>query len=151
MRPGRYSPLSVAKQYQALASSSICPGRGTLGTGRLVWEFSARPSPLSREYRLRIVYKQGSSPKVFVDDPDLTELAQGQKLPHVYQQKPTRLCLYLPGTGQWSSEMWIYKTIVPWAVLWLYYFEDWLATGEWRGGGKHPEMRNEKRKKNTRD
>ncbi|AIQ89412.1 protein of unassigned function [Methylobacterium oryzae CBMB20] len=29
------------------------------------------------------------------------------------------------------------RTIVPWAILWLWFFEDWLATGEWRGGGVH--------------
>lgn len=149
MRLGRHPLISIAKQYHALVSSSICPGQGELGMGRLVWEFSARPSPLSREYRLRIVYKQGGTPRVFVIDPDLTELAGGKDLPHVYQQKPTQLCLYLPGTGEWSPEQWIFKTIVPWAVLWLFFFEDWLATGEWRGGGKHPELRNEKRKKNT--
>jgi hypothetical protein len=27
---------------------------------------------------------------------------------------------------------------VPWAYLWLFYFEHWLATDEWQGGGKHP-------------
>jgi hypothetical protein len=43
----------------------------------------------------------------------------------------------------------ISDTIVPWAVLWLYYFEDWLATDEWKGGGKHPDLNNGKRKKNS--
>lgn len=138
MRPRRYSKISVAKQYHALAASPLCHGTGTLGIGRFEWEFSAKPSPLSREYQLRIVYKQGCTPQVFVDSPDLTELAQGDNLPHVYQQQPTQLCLYLPGTGQWTAEKWIVKSIIPWAVLWLYYFEDWLVTREWKGGGKHP-------------
>lgn len=149
MAPRRPPPLSVAKQYYALAASSICGGNGTLGRGQLTWKFSARPSPLSREYRLRITYKQGGTPKVFVENPDLTILAEGENIPHVYKQKPTQLCLYLPGTGEWSSDLWIFKTFVPWSVLWLYYFEDWLATGEWKGGGKHPELRDEKRKKNS--
>jgi hypothetical protein len=30
------------------------------------------------------------------------------------------------------------KTIVPWATKWLYYFEHWLATDDWQGGGEHP-------------
>jgi hypothetical protein len=30
------------------------------------------------------------------------------------------------------------RTIVPWAVLWLYFFEEWLRSGEWLGGGEHP-------------
>lgn len=140
MRADRYKRISVARQFRGLASSAICCGKGVLRAGRLIWEFQVRPSPLCREYRLRIVYKQGDVPHVFVDDPDLTELAHGESIPHVYQQKPTRLCLYLPGTGQWSPEKWIFKTIVPWAMVWLYFFENWLATGEWKGGGVHLEQ-----------
>ncbi|SJM35583.1 conserved hypothetical protein [Mesorhizobium delmotii] len=30
------------------------------------------------------------------------------------------------------------QSIVPWTSLWLFYFEDWLTDGEWRGGGEHP-------------
>jgi len=149
MRRRKHPPISAAKQYHALAKSTICPGQGILNRGKLTWEFSVRPTPLSRKYQLRINYKQGDTPKVFVDKPDLTSLAKGEDIPHVYQQKPTQLCLYLPGTGEWSSEQWIFKTIVPWSVLWLYFFEDWLATGEWKGGGKHPELRNETREKNS--
>lgn len=31
------------------------------------------------------------------------------------------------------------QTIVPWTMLWLFYFEEWLASGDWKGGGMHPE------------
>jgi hypothetical protein len=31
------------------------------------------------------------------------------------------------------------QTFVPWATTWLYYFEDWLITDEWKGGGRHPD------------
>lgn len=151
MRPRRAPPISAARQYFALSSSSIFPGQGGLEKGRLVWQFSAKPTALSREYQLRILFRQGSPPQIFVTDPDLTELADGKDLPHVYQQKPPQLCLYLPGTGEWAPDQWIHKTIIPWAVLWLFFFENWLATGEWQGGGKHPEVRNEKHKKNSLD
>jgi hypothetical protein len=30
------------------------------------------------------------------------------------------------------------NTIVPWAILWLFYFEEWLWSDEWKGGGEHP-------------
>ncbi len=52
----------------------------------------------------------------------------------MYDQK--RLCLYLP--GQWSGEKPIAVTIVPWASVWLYFYEVWRATGEWLGGGVEP-------------
>jgi hypothetical protein len=65
-------------------------------------------------------------------------LADGRRLPHVYEQAPTRLCLFLPGSGEWGAWMRLDQTIVPWTALWLLYFEEWLYSGEWAGGGLHP-------------
>jgi hypothetical protein len=73
-----------------------------------------------------------------VDRPDLVELSGGRRLPHVYAQKPPRLCLYFPSSGEWAAEMRIDQTIVPWTILWLFYFEEWLDSNEWKGGGVHP-------------
>jgi hypothetical protein len=80
---------------------------------------------------------KGEPPYTFIDDPDLDLLAGGRDLPHVYHN-PTRLCLYLPGASEWRRWMRVDETIVPWTVLWLHYFEDWLGSGEWKGGGMHP-------------
>jgi hypothetical protein len=118
--------------------------------GRLTWEFEARPLPISRFYRVRIHYRQGGTPDTRVTAPDLNLLAAGRDLPHVYEQSPTRMCLYMPGTGEWSPGKRIVDTIIPWAILWLLYFEGWLLTGEWRGGGEHP-MVKEDGKKNSRN
>ena len=54
------------------------------------------------------------------------------------QQHPPRLCLYLPGKGEWTPAMRLDQTMVPWAILWLFYFEEWLGSNEWKGGGLHP-------------
>jgi hypothetical protein len=86
-----------------------------------------------------VEYLQGEAPDAFIDAPDLRALSAGRRIPHLYQQKPTRLCLYLPRTFQWQPWMRIDQTIVPWTVLWLYYFEEWLDSDEWKGGGEHPE------------
>lgn len=128
--------LTAAQQMAYLQNNPICAGRGGLRLGRLVWEFEARPDPLSRTYPLRIVHEKGRCPDVYVIEPDITALADGRDIPHVYQQKPTRLCLHLPGA--WSSADRISETIVPWATLWLQYFEEWLVSDEWKGGGEHP-------------
>ncbi|WP_258193290.1 hypothetical protein [Paraburkholderia sp. BL25I1N1] len=32
-------------------------------------------------------------------------------------------------------------THLAWTVEWLGYFEEWLVTGEWAGGGYHPTPR----------
>jgi hypothetical protein len=118
--------------------------------GRLTWDFEVQPTPISRPYNLRLIYRQGGTPDVLVLGPDLCIVAGGRNLPHVYEQKPPRLCLYLPGTGEWTPDKRIVDTIVPWAVLWCFYFEDWLVTGEWSGGGEHPKVKDDA-KKNVRD
>ena len=138
MRIDQPRPLTAAQQFLNLRKNPICAGSGTLHAGRLVWRFLAAPTPLSREYALCIDYRQGETPRVFVEDPDLTVLAEGRRLPHVYQQKPSQLCLYLPRVGEWGASMRIDQTIVPWALLWLFYFEEWLTSNEWKGDGEHP-------------
>ena len=138
MRTGAARSLTAAQQFLNLRVNPICAGTGTLHAGRLVWRYIASPTPLSRSYAVRIDYHQGDIPKVFIDEPDLTALANGRRLPHVYEQKPTRLCLYLPRAREWASGMRIDQTIVPWTALWLFYFEEWLTSDDWKGGGEHP-------------
>jgi len=29
------------------------------------------------------------------------------------------------------------RTILPWTSLWLHFYEIWLVTGVWHGGGEH--------------
>jgi hypothetical protein len=138
MRLGQPKPLTIAQQYLNLQLNPICAGGGALRGNMLRWEFVIAPTPLSRHYSARIEYRQGTSPQTFIDEPDLTLLSEGERLPHVYAQKPTRLCLYLPGTYEWGPWMRLDQTIVPWTALWLFYFEEWLIDGTWTGGGKHP-------------
>lgn len=129
--------LTVAQQYLLLRSNPNSEGAGSLKRGMLNWHFKAQPTPMSRNYTIRLEYTADSSPDVYVEDPDITYLADGHDLPHVYHN-PLRLCLYMPSTGQWQRTKRIDQTIVPWTYVWLFYFEDWLTFGEWNGGGKHP-------------
>lgn len=132
--------LTAAQQYHLLLNRKRFPGKGKVHSGHMTWVTEIAPTPLSRDYLVRLTYRQGSIPEVFVDDPDLSLLADGDRLPHVYSQIPTRLCLYLPGTREWTPGDAFDDTMLPWAALWLYYYEDWLSGGktEWRGGGTHP-------------
>lgn len=138
MRPTTKPDLTRAQQFLFLRQNPICKGDGELKVGSLTWEYLTRPTPLSREYRVRIEYPQNDTPKVIVVSPELEALAKGRDLPHVYHD-PVRLCLYLPGSGEWLGHMRIDQTFVPWASTWLYYFEEWLASDDWRGGGEHPQ------------
>ncbi|PKN62640.1 MAG: hypothetical protein CVU57_23445 [Deltaproteobacteria bacterium HGW-Deltaproteobacteria-15] len=112
--------------------------------GFLRWEDTVRPTPLSREYFIRLIYKLGSQPEVFVLEPSLKVLAGGRTIPHLYSQEKEKLCLYMPKYREWLPCDQLATTIVPWIFSWLFYFEEWLASDEWKGGGEHPRSENEK-------
>lgn len=102
----------------------------------LSWQFEISPSPLSDTYKVRLDYRIGQSPKVYVLTP-LSLAKNTTRLPHVYEQKTQRLCLYYPDGQQWNASMPLAKTIVPWIYDWPYHYEIWLGSGVWQGGGIH--------------
>ena len=131
--------LTLPQQHLFLRTSPLLIGAdGRLTATELIWKFDACPDPLSRTYRLRLRYASEKAPSVTVDSHDLRELSGGRTPPHLYHN-PDRLCLYLPGTEEWDHRQRLDQTIVPWSFLWLAYFEHWLATDEWGGGGQHPD------------
>ena len=96
-----------------------------------------RPTERSVQYRLRITYRVGDKPCVYVVSPKLDSLDPMRKIPHVYPDH--RLCLYRPlSPGAWTKARTIGETIIPWAIEWLFHYEIWQLTGEWRGGGEEP-------------
>lgn len=129
--------LTLPQQFLFLKASKTIGGDGVLHPCRLEWHFDAQPTPLSRSYRVSLFLDSGATPDVKIVDSDLRVLSGGRDLPHIYHN-PDRLCLYLPGTGQWDASKRLDLTIVPWIHLWLVYFEEWLASDDWKGGGKHP-------------
>jgi hypothetical protein len=138
VRPAQWNQgLSPAQQFVQLRGSRIAGGYGKIHCGRFTWNYVVRPTPLSRDYQLRLEY-QRDYPEIYVQAPDVVSLAGGRPLPHVYSEKPVRLCLHLPKTREWHRGLSIAATLVPWSYLWALYFEDWLATDDWKGGGMHP-------------
>lgn len=131
-------PLTAAQQYVCLQGNPNCLGAGRLSPGHLLWRYQTSPTPVSRLYTVRLEYRQTTKPDAYIEQPDLVDMAGGRRLPHVHQQQPTRLCLYLPGTGEWAPWMRIDRTTIPWVVLWLFFFEEWLISDDWKGGGVHP-------------
>jgi hypothetical protein len=94
-----------------------------------------RPTTASQEYAICVTYTLGHYPQVVVLSPEL-EQREGKLIPHMYQQKS--LCLFNPNKREWNHHQRISETILPLTCLWLYFYEHWLATGEWKGGGDHP-------------
>lgn len=113
------------------ATWSVLPANGGfVATG------SVRPDLLARQYRVALAY-DGLTPVVHVLNPPLRRRQEDEPIPHTYPGD--RLCLYHPEYREWTPRVLIANTIIPWISEWLYWYEIWLATGEWRGGGEHPE------------
>lgn len=104
--------------------------------GALVAEGEIRPTARSISYRVRIEYRAPEAPKIYVISPGLKPREEGGRIPHVYPGN--RPCLYLPNTDEWSPDLSLAHTIVPWISEWLYFYETWHAIGVWLGGGVEP-------------
>jgi hypothetical protein len=95
-----------------------------------------QPSAMSDAYTVRLEYDVPARPRVHVLQPEL-RLANGKtKLPHVFPGN--ELCLHL--STNWRPDQKICEFIIPWISVWLYFYEVWLVTGEWLGGGHEPSV-----------
>lgn len=103
-----------------------------VATGKL------RPTSRSEAYNIEIQLgiMKGDTIQVRILNPKLVANVKGEKIPHMYSQKT--LCLYMPKYAEFKRTDYISDTIIPWTILWLYYYELWHATGKWLGGGEHP-------------
>lgn len=109
--------------------------------GKVVVNIFLQPSEGSMKYKVKLLAKIGSTKvDVFVIDPNIRDLKKKLPIPHLYPDGS--LCLCYPNYNEWSAEDLWADTLIPWTCLWLYFFELWLATGEWLGGGIHPGKRN---------
>ena len=98
------------------------------------WECLITPTVLSDTYKIKILYKDGTQPQVYVRSPTpLSMPLSAKKLPHTYDTKRQRICVCLP--SDWNRSKLIADTIVHWAIQWLIYYEHWAYTGIWKGGG----------------
>lgn len=109
--------------------------------GVLTWHAKVKPTVFSEEYSLKMEYKMGKYPSVWLLNAKIDE-EQGKSIPHHYhineKEKTIELCLFKPKLKEWMKHYPISRTIIPWAIEWLYYYEIWCVTGEWQGGGAHP-------------
>lgn len=134
-------PLTLAAQCMALAHTwpqlrcrFVGRGRGT----RLVCRGALRPSPVTRTYEVRIEYTAGGAPHAFVEAPHLVGRPDVPAIPHTYSSLPgaaTEACLFYPPDGDWREDRPLAATVVPWLLEWLVFYELWLSTGVWQGGG----------------
>jgi hypothetical protein len=108
----------------------------------LIFRTELSPSTFSRTYACELHVRPGKAhPSMIIVAPDLYHLAGGRKVPHIYPYagKGVRLCLWTPRLKEWNWHMKLSDTYIPWTLRWLWYFEDWLQSDDWVGGGTHPE------------
>lgn len=145
MWKGIKRPPDLAARLLDLSHLGLPGASHAFNSGReLVYRMELSPSPASRLYQCELHVPAGLVfPKMIVKNPDLQALACGKRLPHVYPYpgKGVRLCLWQPKYKEWDWSMKLSETYVPWTVEWLFYFEHWLDTGFWSGGGEHPTPR----------
>jgi hypothetical protein len=107
----------------------------------VVWEGPLRG--FQQFYRVRITWcpRQMDLPYVQLLDPPLEprEAGKYENIPHLIFDEASPLtsglCLFDPDGQEWSPNMLIADTTVPWAARWLYFYELWHFDGIWRGGG----------------
>lgn len=130
----RLHPIPMAVQMTRL-KKAYPDSKASLKRDVLRWVADLTPTPLSRTYRVKLEMHRDGTPKVRLVHPTL-QTRDGKSCPHLYPGGV--LCLYLPGAFEWTREMQLVETVVPWISEWLAHYEVWLATGEWTGGGEHP-------------
>lgn len=92
----------------------------------LIWKGTLQPTLESSSYTMRIQHSIRRIPRVFVDTPQLHDDA-----PHRYRDGS--LCLYWPEEWAWAPDKSLASTLIPWAAMWLYYYEIWMFCGKWLG------------------
>lgn len=93
----------------------------------MTWTGTIRPTPCSRDYTIKIVYRPWLYPHVTTIEP--LESRPGENLPHTYRDGS--LCLH--EAHEWTHTMPIADTIVVWAAEWLAHYELWKVRGRWYG------------------
>jgi hypothetical protein len=111
-------------------------GRIVLRPSRLTWLDHLRPTEISHTYEVLGVIEPGWAPLVYVVDPPLQRRGE-EPVPHLHSAND--LCLYVG--DDWDDTMIVADTLIPWTSEWLFFYETWHATGDWLGGGMHPDRR----------
>jgi len=87
-----------------------------------------QPTDVSRVYRVKLTYRYGYHPKVWVVDPAIPY----ESAIHMYMSDNS-LCLYDWREQPWEKSCRLYDTIIPWTSEWLLYYEIYKLTGKWIG------------------
>ncbi|WP_319229965.1 hypothetical protein [Draconibacterium orientale] len=103
----------------------------------LILEGEVRPTAVSPLYKVRISFEIGKNPFVKILSPELKLYPGKTSLPHVFSNPGSPLCLFQHDFN--NTEDLLADTIIKWITWWLAFYEIWAETGDWTGGGTHPD------------
>jgi hypothetical protein len=129
----RSASLTLPQQIGRMARTY--PGfRARFRHGMVSWTGELQPSGAAETYSVKIDYRLRVRPKIWIRNPKLRRRDPSVRIPHTFMDGSVCLHLY----EDWTPQMHIAETIVPWLALWLLHYEAWHAAGEWLGGGHEP-------------
>lgn len=130
---------SISQQYLEI-KSTIPEAKMKLKKNKLVTNIILKPTEISKSYSIEIIYFSSGICETWLRN--VPDNIIKKDIPHIYKtdyiNRKIKLCLYNPQKFDWSHEEWISKTIIPWCIEWLFFYELWIAIGIWCGGGDHP-------------
>ena len=132
--------LNLGEQLISLKNTYSTHYKAELKHGMLIWEQPVKPSNLSKTYTITVKYN-GQVPEVYIYNQGIVK-SKNDPIPHCYKKKYSsknkeyvQICLFYPKSKEWNQTLYLSKTIIPWAIDWLHYYETWRITGQWLGGG----------------
>ncbi|WP_420965301.1 hypothetical protein [Bradyrhizobium sp. B120] len=143
---------TIDQQIEAMAE--CWPGFKVVDKGESHVEWNGTLAPDKREHLVRVRHRipmvledvslHDAQPRVQVLKPLLERHPDYEEgpIPHVYWSRSDAaaepyLCLFSPTLREWDINDLIADTTIHWAAQWLYFYEGWLVTKKWRGGGRH--------------
>jgi hypothetical protein len=130
-RPDLYNQKLGMMIHQPRFASKVVKDRAGR---RLICQGDVQPTPSSDIYPVRIEYRMMYRPMVCVLGSKLKRVDPDVPITHTFADD--RPCLF---RNEWNSRMLIATSIVPWLMLWLFFYESWAVTGVWQGGGHEEE------------
>ena len=124
MKPKQH-PFSAASKQKINIENNFDFLKCKIKNGKLVCEGKVHPE-YCNEYELCIEYQESFVPKVYITKP---EIKPNNKI-HMYSDGS--LCLFYPRDLKWKDNFNIATYFVPWSLEWIYCYEYYLLTGEWR-------------------
>lgn len=117
--------MKILREYGNVVSCDI--KRSTL-----TCHLDIRPSSSSDTYRVKICYQWEQQPSIWVLSPELKGYNGRSNIKHVYTHKPyPQICIYYPRYREWTPDLSLADTIIPWISTWLNTYEYWRITGVW--------------------